>query len=58
MAEIIRNNYRGATITLAVTGLPMTLTGEVVAIENNIVNLRLKDGRIVNVAPDLIAFFF
>lgn len=58
MAEIIRNNYRGATITLAVTGLPMTLTGEVVAIENNIVNLRLKDGRIVNVAPNLIAFFF
>lgn len=58
MAEIIRNNYRGATITLAVTGLPMTLTGEVVSIENNIVTLRLKDGRIVNVAPDLIAFFF
>ncbi|MDY6011732.1 DUF6897 domain-containing protein [Clostridium sp.] len=58
MAEIIRNNYCGATITLAITGLPMTITGEVVTVENNVVTLRLKDGRIVNVAPSLIAFFF
>lgn len=58
MGDLIRNNYRGATITLAITGLPMTITGEVVTVENSVVTLRVKDGRIVNIASDLIGFFF
>ncbi|MGG7076494.1 hypothetical protein [Clostridium sardiniense] len=59
MAELITNNYQGANITLALTGLPMTITGEVVRGQQaNTVTLRLKDGRLVTIAANLIAFFY
>ncbi|GAA0069917.1 hypothetical protein K5V21_10445 [Clostridium sardiniense] len=58
MAELITNNYQGANITIALTGLPMTITGEVIRGQANAVTLRLKDGRLVTIAPNLIAFFY
>lgn len=58
MADLITNNYQGTTITLALTGLPITITGEVIRGQHDTVVLRLKDGKIVNIAPSLIAFFF
>ncbi|CUQ12907.1 hypothetical protein [Clostridium baratii] len=58
MADLITNNYQGTTITVALTGLPITITGEVIRGQHDTVVLRLKDGKIVNIAPSLIAFFF
>ncbi|WP_171991968.1 hypothetical protein [Clostridium baratii] len=58
MADLITNNYQGTTITVALTGLPITITGEVIKGQHDTVVLRLKDGKIVNIAPSLIAFFF
>lgn len=59
MSDLIRTNYRGATITIAITGLPITITGTVVQTENTeFVSLKLEDGRIVNITESLIAFFY
>lgn len=59
MADYITTNYQGATITVAVTGLPITLTGEVIiGSATGVLTLKLKDGRIVNISDSLIAFFF
>ena len=63
MADLINTTYQGVKITLGVTGLPITVTGEVLAAgtaENteNIVTLKLEDGKIVSFAGSLIALFF
>ena len=59
MANLITNDYQGAPITLGITGLPITITGEVVKCNShNTVTLKLKDGKIVHIANELIAFFF
>ncbi|MCR1949882.1 hypothetical protein NSA50_02260 [Clostridium sp. DSM 100503] len=58
MFEIINKNFHGATITLAVTGLPLLITGEVVSSNNNIVTLRLNNGSKIYVESNLIAFFY
>jgi len=59
MFEFIKNNFKGATVTLALTGLPITITGEVINLgADNIVGLRLKDGNKVFINADLIAFVF
>lgn len=59
MAELITSRYQGSNITLAVTGLPITITGEVIGGDSDtMVTLKLKDGKIVYIASDLIAFFF
>lgn len=64
MAELINTTYQGCNITIGLTGLPITITGEVcgaaatAANADNLVTLKLKDGKIVNVAGALIAFFF
>lgn len=59
MSDLIRTNYRGATITLAITGLPITITGTVIQTNNtNYISLKLEDGKIVHITEDLIAFFY
>lgn len=59
MAELITSRYQGSSITLAVTGLPVTITGEVIGGESDtMVTLKLKNGKIVYIASNLIAFFF
>jgi hypothetical protein len=59
MANFIRTNFGGTKITLAVTGLPVTITGEVIGnTDNNIVGLRLENGNRVFINADLIAFVF
>lgn len=58
MAELITNKYQGSTITLCITGLPVTITGEVLTGQRDMVTLKLKDGKIATIAEDLIAFFF
>lgn len=59
MASLITNNYQGAPITLGITGLPITITGEVLKSNgDDTVTLKLKDGKIVHISNELIAFFF
>lgn len=58
MADLITKNYQGSSVTLSITGLPVTITGEVLTGETGSVTLKLKDGRIVHIADELIAFFF
>lgn len=59
MADLINCEYQGVNITVGITGLPVTITGQVCNSENReMVTLKLKDGKIVNIAEALIAFFF
>lgn len=58
MSDYITTNYQGAKITVAVTGLPITITGEVIIGETGVLTLKLADGKIVNINESLIAFFF
>ena len=59
MFDLITNNYKGSTITLGITGLPIVITGEVIASPNtDLINLRLSDGNKIYIAANLIAFFY
>jgi len=58
MYEIITSGYKGVSITLALTGLPLLITGEVFEVTNNIVGLKLKDGKTVHINANYIAFFY
>lgn len=59
MSEFIRRNFRGTTVTIAVTGLPVTLTGEVISTDQeNVLGLRLENGNKVFIKSELIAFVF
>lgn len=59
MADLINSKYQGVTITIGITGLPITITGQVINDKStSIVTLKLSDGKIVNIAESLIAFFF
>ena len=58
MFDFIKANYKGDNIVIAITGLPITLTGEVMETENNTIGLRLKGGNKVYIDADLIAFVY
>ncbi|MBC8059038.1 MAG: hypothetical protein H7Y18_00020 [Clostridiaceae bacterium] len=58
MFDFIKNNFNGASVTLALTGLPITLSGEIIDVECNSIGLRLKGGKKVYVDADLIAFIY
>lgn len=59
MGTFILENYRGCTVSLAVTGLPVVITGEVLSFVNeNIIGLKLKDGNIFYINAELIAFVY
>ena len=59
MHDIIKNDYMGATITVGITGVPVVITGEVIASYNSkTIGLRLNGGNKIEIAADLIAFFY
>jgi hypothetical protein len=59
MSNFIRQNYRGATITLAITGLPVLITGEVISTgDDDTIGLRLENGTKIYINAELIAFIF
>lgn len=58
MYDLIISKFQGSNITVAVTGLPILISGEVISGDGTIITLRLKDGRSVYVDATLIAFFY
>lgn len=59
MYDLLTKDFKGATITVAVTGLPIVITGKVITNEKEgIISLKTEDGKIVNITESLIAFFF
>lgn len=58
MYELITSGYKGVSITIALTGLPLLITGEVCEVRNNIIGLRLKDNRTVYIDVNYIGFFY
>lgn len=56
MDDVLRN-YRGVTLTIGITGLPILITGEIVYVENGIVAIKLADKRTVYINAEYIAFF-
>ncbi|MBC8059037.1 MAG: hypothetical protein H7Y18_00015 [Clostridiaceae bacterium] len=59
MYEMISKNFMGSTITLALTGLPILITGEVVPTSaTNIIGLRIEGGNKVYINTNLVAFFY
>lgn len=59
MYEFINKNFKGATVTIGITGLPITITGEVInSNSNNIIGIRFEDGNKIFISADLIAFVF
>lgn len=59
MNDFIRQNFKGATVTIAVTGLPIILTGEVInSGDPCVLGLRLENGNKVFINAELIAFVF
>ena len=59
MANFILENFQGATVTLAVTGLPVVITGEVLSnTKENIIGLRLENGNKFYINASLIAFVY
>lgn len=58
MYELITNNFQGTNITIALTGLPIVITGEVIGGDGCIISLRLRDGSNVYIESNLIAFFY
>ncbi|WP_346930578.1 hypothetical protein [Clostridium sp.] len=59
MCEIITNKFKSSTIKLAVTGLPIVITGEVLSSSNaNLLAIRLSNGTNVYITTNLIAFFY
>ena len=58
MYDLITNNFQGTNITIALTGLPILITGEVIGGDGCIITLRMKDGRNVYVDATLIAFLY
>ena len=58
MYKLISTEYKGNTITLGITGLPIVITGEVFDAAENVVGLRLAGGNKVYIPANLIAFFY
>lgn len=58
MFSIITSNFMGSNITLGITGLPVTISGEVVEAANNTIGLRQPGGNRVYIDATKIAFFY
>lgn len=59
MFEFITQNFMGATVSLVVSGIPVVISGEVLASGcENIIALRQKGGNKIFIAADLIGFVF
>ena len=55
MYDLITNNFQGTNITIALTGLPIVITGEVIGGDGSIITLRLRDGSSIYIESSLIA---
>lgn len=58
MFNMITKDFKGCTITLGITGLPVIITGEVIDSNDNVIGLRLAGGNKIFIAANLIAFIF
>lgn len=58
MYELIKCKFQGANITVAVTGLPILISGEVIGGDDGIITLRMSDGKSIYLEASLIAFFY
>ncbi|CUU45578.1 hypothetical protein ACUH7Y_01945 [Clostridium beijerinckii] len=57
MADFIISNFKGVKVTIAVTGLPVVICGEVLGSRcGNIIGIKAENGSIVNINADLIVF--
>ena len=55
----INSTFKGSTITLGITGLPVVITGEVITSSSaDLIGLRLNSGNKLYIAKNLIAFFY
>lgn len=58
MFEFINDRFMGATVSIAITGLPVVLTGQVVnSNKPGIIGLK-QDARIIYIEAELVAFVF
>lgn len=59
MIDQITNNLKGSSVTIGITGLPVTFTGEVVATTDaTVVGIKTPGGIKVYINPELIAFIY
>jgi hypothetical protein len=58
MFNIITKNFMGANITLGITGLPVTISGEVFEAVDNTIGIRQAGGNKIYVDVKMIAFFY
>lgn len=58
MFDLISKNFVGANITLGITGLPVTVTGEVFEAVDNTIGIRQSGGNKIYVDVRKIAFFY
>ena len=58
MFDLITSDFKGSTITLGITGLPILITGEVINGNDCVVALRLTGGNKIYINAELIAFFY
>lgn len=59
MCEFIKQNFKGATVTITISGVPMAITGEVISTgSNDVVGIRLSNGNKVFINCQLIATVF
>jgi hypothetical protein len=57
MVDFIKRNFMGTTVTLALTGLPVTITGEIIYTPScHTVALRMENGRTLILRGEMIAF--
>ena len=59
MLNQIIKNLKGANVTIGVTGLPVTFSGEIInSSDVTVIGLKTADGIKVYFNPDLIAFIY
>lgn len=58
MFDIISKNFIGANITLGITGVPATVTGEVFEAVDNTIGIRQAGGNKIYIDVNKIAFFY
>ncbi len=58
MFDIITKEFMGSNITLGITGLPVTISGEVVEVADNTIGIRQTGGNKIYIDVSMIAFFY
>lgn len=59
MLDEIKTSFKGANVTIGITGLPVTITGEVVDTSSKtVIGIKTPGGAKVYINPDYIAFIY